>query len=529
MNQTGRRRAGVLLPLFAAPSSTSWGIGDIGDLPVVAKWLAGAGQRVLQLLPINEMASGQQSPYSAMSAMAIDPIFIRMSDVPEYIAMGGEQMLGAADRAQLASAQQSSRVDYHTVRALKQRALNAAFDAFRAREWSRDTARAHAFKAYVDREHWWIDDYALFRALHEREQGRPWLDWPEPLRRRDAQALADARRTLADEIRFRQYLQWIADEQWSRARANAASLRVDLFGDLPFMVDGDSADVWARQDDFHLDASVGVPPDAFSATGQDWGMPAYRWDVIAQHDFRWLRDRARRSAALYDGYRIDHLVGFYRTYSRPRNGGAPSFEPPAEPEQQQLGECLMSVFREPGAEIFAEDLGVVPDFVRASLARLRIAGFRVFRWERDWNVDGQPFRDPSIYPAISVAASGTHDTEPMALWWAGAPDDEKRLIARLPAIQEAAPGVNLLDAPFIPTVRDALLETLFRSGSNLLLMPVQDVFGWRDRINVPATVDATNWTYRLPWASDQLDEQAEARERQEKLRQWSQRYGRATF
>jgi 4-alpha-glucanotransferase len=520
------RRAGVLIPLFAAPSSTSWGIGDIGDIQPVAKWLAGAGQRVLQLLPINEMASGQQSPYSAMSATAIDPIFIRVADVPEYAAIGGEQTLSADDRRRLESARRSPHVDYPTVRALKELALSAAFDHFREREWSRGTARALGLKEYLDRERWWIDDYALFRAMHEREKGRSWTEWPEPLRDRDPQALADARDALADDILFREYLQWIADEQWSRARTAARDLGVELFGDLPFMVDGDSADVWARQSDFHLDASVGVPPDAFSATGQDWGMPAYRWDAIAQHDFRWLRDRARRSAALYDGYRIDHLVGFYRTYSRPRNGGAASFEPPTEPEQQKLGECLMSVFREPGAEIFAEDLGVVPDFVRASLARLRIAGFRVFRWEREWKVDGQPFRDPSIYPAVSVATSGTHDTEPMATWWDEAPDAEKQMIARLPAVQEAAKSVNLLEAPFIPVIRDALLETLFASGSNLLLMPVQDIFGWRDRINIPATVDDTNWTFRLPWASDKLDEQPEAHERQRKLREWTTKYGR---
>ena len=128
--------------------------------------------------------------------------------------------------------------------------------------------------------------------------------------------------SLPTSVLFRQYIQWIADEQWRRARAAAGERGVKLFGDLPFMVDGDSADVWARQSDFDIEASVGVPPDAFSATGQDWGMPAYRWDVIARQDFRWLRDRARRSAALYDGYRVDHLVGFYRTYSRPRNGGS---------------------------------------------------------------------------------------------------------------------------------------------------------------------------------------------------------------
>lgn len=526
MTPTPQRRAGVLIPLFACPSSSSWGIGDIGDIHAVSKWLAEAGQRVLQLLPMNEMASGQQSPYSAMSAMAIDPIFIRLTDVCDYVAIGGEKTLTSADCVRLDSARRSRHVDYPTVRALKQTALGAAFTRFREQEWNRDSARARAFKAYVESERWWIDDYALFRALHDREQSRPWHEWPAPLRDRDSDAVASARRELADQILFRQYLQWIADEQWRRAHAAARELGVELFGDLPFMVDGDSADVWSRQSDFQMDASVGVPPDAFSATGQDWGMPAYRWDAIAREDFGWLRDRARRSAALYDGYRIDHLVGFYRTYCRPRNGGTPSFEPATEPEQQQLGERLMAVFREPGAKIFAEDLGQVPDFVRASLARLEIAGFRVFRWERDWNADGQPFRDPAGYPAVSVATTGTHDTEPVAIWWDEAPEPEKQLIGKLPAIRRIAANDGILEAPFIPIVRDALLEMLFASGSNLLLIPVQDVFGWRDRINVPATVGDNNWTYRLPWPSDRLDQEPEAQERKGTLRQWAEKYGR---
>ena len=135
--------------------------------------------------------------------------------------------------------------------------------------------------------------------------------------------------------------------QWRQAREQAHG--VALFGDLPFMVDGDSADVWARQDQFRLDVSLGAPPDAFSATGQDWGMPVYRWDVIARDDFRWLRERARRSADLFDGYRVDHLVGFYRTYGRPRDGGEPFFTPADEPEQVALGERVLAVFREAGA------------------------------------------------------------------------------------------------------------------------------------------------------------------------------------
>src|SRR5262249_26413152 len=152
-----------------------------------------------------------------------------------------------------------------------------------------------------------------------------------------------------------------------------------------------------------------APPDAFSATGQDWGMPVYRWDAIAADDFRWLRDRARRSADLYDGYRIDHLVGFYRTYGQPRDGDPPFFTPSDEADQKALGERIIEILRGAGAEVVAEDLGTVPDFVRESLVRLEVPGFRVFRWERHWDTDGQPFRDPTEYPVSSVATSGTHD------------------------------------------------------------------------------------------------------------------------
>lgn len=520
------RRAGLLIPLFSCPTSGSWGIGDIADLATIAAWLATAGQRVIQLLPLNEMAPGQQSPYSAITAMAIDPIYICVSSVPEFAALGGERSLGADDRAQLDAVRFADRVNYQAVRLLKQRALDAAFAHFLDRELMRGSERARAFQAFVAERSWWLDDYALFRAIHAREGERAWTDWPEPLRERRPEALGQARHELADEILRVQYLQWLADTQWCSARAAANDAGVSVFGDLPFMVDGDSADVWANQSLFMLDASVGVPPDAFSAGGQDWGMPVYRWDAIAADDFRWLRARARRNAHLYDGYRVDHLVGFYRTYGRPRSGGTPFFIPDDERSQTALGERVLSIFREEGSEIIAEDLGTVPDFVRASLARMDVPGFRVARWEREWHAPGQPFRDPAAYPRRSVAISGTHDTEPLAVWWAQASREERALAMQTPTAVRVAGGRDLVDAPYVPVVRDVLLESLFASGSELLLLAIQDVFGWSHRINEPATVNVINWSYRLPWPSDRFDEVEEARERRDRLHGWAVEYGR---
>src|SRR5687768_11815017 len=343
----GSRRAGILVPLFSIPSSRSWGIGEIGDIERMAAWLERAGQRLVQLLPINEMPPGETSPYSALSAMAIDPQFITIEGLQDFDAIGGEPTLEPELRARLDAVRMSPQIDYTAVRSLKQTVLRRAFAHFRDTELANGTRRASAFRIYVEEQAWWLEDYALFRALHARYDERPWTDWPESLRNRVALALDAARDELGADILFRQYLQWIAGDQWATARDRMGG--VALFGDLPFMVSGDSADVWSRQDEFRLDASVGVPPDAFSETGQDWGLPPYRWDILSERDFDWLRHRARRNADLYDGYRVDHLVGFYRTYVRP-HGGTPEFTPVDQQSQQSLGERVLTVFREPGSE-----------------------------------------------------------------------------------------------------------------------------------------------------------------------------------
>jgi 4-alpha-glucanotransferase len=329
-------------------------------------------------------------------------------------------------------------------------------------------------------------------------------------------------------VTYRQYLQWLAADQWGSARDDAGD--VQLFGDLPFMVSGDSADVWARQDEFSLDASVGVPPDAFSETGQDWGLPVYRWDVLAERDFDWLRHRARRNADLFDGYRVDHLVGFYRTYFRPHDGSEARFVPDDEAAQREQGERVLSVFHEPGTEIIAEDLGVIPDFVRDSLTRLDVPGYRVFRWERRWNADGQPFRDPAEYPPGSVATSGTHDTEPMAVWWETATPEERAAVLDVPfamaQLSDEDRAGAVAAAVLTPLIRETLLEMLFASASGILLLPIQDVFGWSDRINRPATVGDGNWTWRLPWPADRLSTEPAAMSMSAQLREWSRRHGR---
>jgi 4-alpha-glucanotransferase len=273
--------------------------------------------------------------------------------------------------------------------------------------------------------------------------------------------------------------------------------------------------------------SLGVPPDAFSATGQDWGLPTYRWDRIAATGFVWMRLRARRMAALFDGYRVDHLVGLYRTFGRrsPEDG---FFNPDREAQQIAQGERILGILLESGASVVAEDLGVIPDFVRASLDRCQVPGCKVVRWERDWHAPGRPFTDPATYPACSAAMTGTHDTETLAEWWTRADRDERE--ATLAMLRPYVGAAHAFDAatPWSPALRDTLLSAVFASGSRELFVPVQDLFGWPDRINTPGTVGGHNWTWRLPWRVDELDRIPVARDRAAYCQALAARYERGT-
>ncbi len=490
------RHLGVNVPLSAMPSAQSWGIGEIGDLSTFGEWLALAGCDRLMLLPIGTMPTGQTSPYSACSAMAIDPIYLSVESLEDFQRVGGMAALGDDNRRVIAEARASDRVRFADIRKVKEAAVSLAWERFLRDEWADRTTRAAEFAGFTAREKWWLDDYALFRACEVEWPGRTWREWPEVIARRDTDAIHELRRQLSREIRYTQYVQWLADQQWRAARHALHARGIAVFGDLPFVVDTHSADVWARQHEFLLDVSVGVPPDAFAEDGQDWGLPMYRWDVIAQSEFTWIQQRARRMAALYDGFRVDHLVGFYRTYGRAPNGDR-FFLPADEPTQMWQGEQIMRIFQGAGAAVVAEDLGTVPDIVRQSIARLGIGGYKVLRWERAWHEPGQPFVLPSHYPKRSVATTGTHDTEPVADWWDHAPVDER--VALVSLLAHVGLGAWDPSAPWSPEFHDAVLRLLGMSASEFVLLPIQDVFGWRDRINVPGTVGPHNWTWRMPW------------------------------
>ncbi len=532
------RLAGVTIPLFSLRGPRSWGIGEIGDLPAFAAWVRKAGIRLIQILPLGEISGGETSPYSALSAFGIDPLYISLADVPD-LGCDVQEALDASSspvvqqdpgHALLGRVRQSHDVDYHAVRAVKKQAFRLAFDRFFEGELPGSTPRALSFRWFCRENAAWLDDFALFRALKDAHEGKAFWSWGERLRDRNPRALSEAHLSLSREVLYHQYLQWIAHTQWYEARARLRAMGVEIMGDLPFMVGRDSADVWAHQGEFRDDASVGVPPDAFNEEGQDWGLPPYDWRAMAVTDFAWLRRRSRYVSSLYDRFRIDHLVGFYRTYMRQndrrvdaRGRLAPGFfDPDVEPAQLAHGERVISAMveaaRESGAELIAEDLGTVPAFVRRSLSRLGVAGYRVLIWEKDDNV----FRDPASYPPVSVACFGTHDTAPVAVWWEGLGPEEREGVRRVLRVPQ---GVEIGER-FTPSVHRALVEALCNSGSDLVLLMAQDLLGTRERINTPATVGNHNWSYRLPATSEDLGRDDEVRARMEMVRSAIENSGR---
>ena len=481
-----RRASGISMPLFSLVTSRSWGLGEFPDLVDFAAWASGARQSVIQILPVMELPDDERSPYSALSSFALDPAYIALRQVVDFEAIGGELAFEAEDRLALEDIRRAAIIPYREVRRLKHRWLRRAWERFGRLEMAASTPRARAFDDFCRQEAPWLDDYAVFRAALARHQNRAWWDWPDGLRVGDDAACRAARAVAGeDEIGYRKYLQWVADTQWREARRLAWPAR--LFGDLPFMISANSADVWRRQPQFRLDATVGAPPDAFAPEGQDWGLPPWRWQAFQETGFEWMRQRARRHADLFDGYRIDHLVGLYRTWIRPMDRERPPFfDPDDEPTQRALGEAIIGIFTASGAELVAEDLGTVPAFVRESITALGVPGFKVLRWERHGDLPGEPFIDPATFPELSVATTGTHDIDPLAV-------------------------------ELSPEEVDEALADLMESGSYLALVPLQDVFAWPDRINTPSQVGDHNWTWRVPRPVDQWSSWPEAVSRRARL------------
>jgi 4-alpha-glucanotransferase len=499
------RVAGVLVPLFSLRTRDDLGRGEILDLPPMVDFAREMGLGLIQLLPLDEGAPEETSPYSAMSVFAVDPALLSLRAVEGIVR-------GSVTRARKKLAHQPLSGGRVAVRAAKLPLLDRAW-----RKSREGLAHREEFESYIEQHREWLSDYALFRALKDRFKWAPWEEWPAELRNREALALDAARRELRQPVDHYCWLQFLAERQWSGVRSHAAEHHVMIGGDMAFSPALDSAEVWAHQELFDLGRTIGTPPDAFNPRGQRWGLPLPRWARMREDGFRLWRARVRRAAAMFDLLRIDHVVGLYRTFSFGEEPDAEgTFVPEDESAQQAQGEEILAALQEAAGhcQLIAEDLGSVPPRVRTSLCRLGIAGYKVMQWERAaWDTPQERFLKPAEYPELSLATTGTHDTEPLTTWWLTQPQHERvKLLEALGISNRVDPLEPLDDAAL-----DAIIGSLYSSPARLVVLPIQDLFGWSEQINHPGLVSEANWSYRLPFELEDRAKLPKIKSRIEKL------------
>ncbi|HUO05612.1 MAG TPA: 4-alpha-glucanotransferase [Candidatus Binataceae bacterium] len=505
-----KRTAGILVPLFSMWSRGDLGRGEILDLAPMIDFALAMGHRAIQLLPLDETAPGEGSPYAAMSVFAIDPMYISMRERDGFSRAGLARARKAVAAAEHADARE-------TIRREKLALLESLSKS------QDDTAQ---FDAFVSANRYWLDDYALFRALKERYGWTPWATWPAEIARREPKAMESACRELCTQIETYCYWQFIADRQWSQMRAYGSVHGALLGGDLAFSPGSDSAEVWAHQDEFDLTRTVGAPPDAFNTNGQRWGLPLPKWRAMRENGFKFLRARVQRAAALYDFVRIDHVVGLYRTFNFSLEPDSPGdFTPVSEGEQLAQGEEIVRTILDRAGRtgIIAEDLGSVPPLVRDSLSSMGVPGYKVMQWERvNWDGPDETFVSPSAYPELALATTGTHDTETLVTWWNGQPLAEREKLLHALGVDARVSPHQTMDG----AAREAVLEALYASPARLVLIPIQDLFGWSGQINRPGTVDDANWSWRLPAPLERLKRSRAIRAQIRTIREIAIRTGR---
>lgn len=459
------------------------GAGGIGELGQEARnwvdFLAAAGQRLWQVMPLGPTGYGD-SPYQCFSAFAGNPYLI---DTTALVAAGWLEEAALAELAELPR----DRVDFGAIYQRKVALLAEAAGRFLA---SPEGSEHGPFGAFCRANAAWLDDYALFMALKEEAGGSGWGDWPETLRRREPDALAAASARLAPGVaRHKVWQYWFA-EQWRVLRAYAKGRGVRVIGDMPIFVALDSADVWANPELFVLDAAgrptvvAGVPPDYFSATGQRWGNPLYRWDVMRARGFAWWTERLRATLELVDIVRVDHFRGFAAYWE------IPAEEPTAvrgrwvDAPGRELFEALRAGLGE--LPIIAEDLGVITPDVEALRDEFALPGMKVLQFA--FGGDAHDPYLPHNYVKNCVVYTGTHDNDTTLGWYRSAPERERDFVRRY----LARPDDNIA----WEFVRLALA-----SIADLAVFPLQDLLGLgsEGRMNTPGKA-VGNWSWRFIWA-----------------------------
>jgi 4-alpha-glucanotransferase len=484
------RASGVLLHPTSFPGQG--GIGELGSAAYrFVDWLHAAGQQLWQILPLGPTGYGD-SPYASSSAFAGNPLLISLE------ALTRDGLLDAQASAN-APHFNADVVDYGQVIEWKMGLLWRIHEAFARRP---PAGLAAELAAFVQAEAFWLEDYALFRAIKDEYGGGAWNSWPAELRHRDPGALREVRERLAPQIDYQRFVQFLFFRQWRALKAYANERGIRIVGDVPIFVAYDSADVWAHSDIFRLDETgnpivvAAVPPDYFSATGQLWGNPHYRWDVLEKHGYQWWVDRIRATLSTIDVIRIDHFRGFEAAWAV-RAG-----EPTAERGEWVAGpgEAFFQALRGALGEVpfIAEDLGLITPPVEALRDELGLPGMKVlqFAWAEDAK---QPYL-PHNYAHNCVVYTGTHDNDTTVGWFSTAAPRERLYVHTYTGTD----GRN---------IAWDFIRLAFSSVANTAIVPLQDVLslGTHARMNLPGRAGGNwSWRYRETMLTDELAQKLRA-------------------
>ena len=483
-----QRSSGVLLHPTSLPGG--FGIGDLGPSAFAfIDLLAAAGQRVWQVLPLGPTGYGD-SPYQCFSAFAGNPLLISLERLIE------DGLLTESEAGD-PRAFPVDHVDFPAVIAHRRAVWPRLLTRFDA---AGGTSMRQRFDAFAAAHAHWLDDFALFMAVKDAHGQVAWTAWASDIAQREPSAMARWSIRCAEEIRLHKLTQFLFFEQWQQVRDACRARSIAIMGDLPIFVAHDSADVWAHRELFRLDADghptvlTGVPPDYFSAGGQLWGNPHYRWDVLERTGFDWWIRRFRALLAVVDSVRIDHFRGFEASWEVPRSSTTAIRGEWVKGPGLPLFEAVRAALEADRLPFVAENLGVITPEVEALRGRLGLPGMAILQFA--FGTDPQaPDFTPHNYPRDLVVYTGTHDNDTTVGWWTGGVGHSTRSDTDRENERESARRYLDLDGR---EVHWQFIRAVLASVADTAIIPAQDLLGLDTaaRMNQPGTATG-NWRWRL--------------------------------
>ena len=475
-----KRGSGILLHITSLPSQ--FGIGDLGpDAFHFIDLLAKSGQKYWQLLPLTPTNPGTgNSPYLSSSIFAANSLMIS----PELLLQDG--LLSQSDLIDIPNFPENQ-VDYNNVIVYKDKLFQTAFQNFTN---NKDNLK-NSFLEYCSTHSKWLDDFALFKSLKEYFNQRTWLDWPKEIRDRKKNSLNLFRKKLHGKIEYEKFLQFIFYHQWHNLKKYSEEYSIEIIGDVPYYVSLDSSDVWVNYSIFKLNENkhpthlAGVPPDYFSETGQLWGNPVYRWDLLKKQKYKWWIERINHNLEMYHWIRIDHFrgfVGYWEVEATEKTAiNGKWIQAPAE----DFFNTLLN--DNPQLPIIAEDLGVITDDVKEIIQKFNLPGMKILLFAFDENLPKNPYAPHNHIPNCLVY-TGTHDNNTIRGWFEEeiSSDTKRRLLQYI--------GREISE----DEIHWEIIRLALSSVANTTIIPIQDILGLKSdaKMNKPGTANG-NWKWQL--------------------------------